>query len=72
MSPMIEDLALLNVIKEIDSRLPAYIKQFYSHKMKDDEHLMDFKADILVNIPTFIKDIDSSEMNDNTGATLNF
>lgn len=34
---MIEDLALLNVIKEIDSRLPAYIKQFYSHKMKDDE-----------------------------------
>ena len=30
MSPMIEDLALLNVIKEIDSRLPAYIKQFYN------------------------------------------
>ena len=71
MSPMIEDLVLLNVIKEIDSRLPAYIKQFYTHKMKDDEHLMDFKADILFNIPTFIKNIESNELNDNTGAALN-
>ena len=71
MSPMIEDLVLLNVIKEVDSRLPAYIKQFYTHKMKDDEHLMDFKADILFNIPTFIKNIDSNELNDNTGAALN-
>ena len=64
MSPMIEDMVLLNVIKEIDTRLPAYVKHFYNHKMNNDERLMDFKTDILVNIGSFLKEIESKELND--------
>ena len=50
-TPMLEDIILLNVIREIDERLPSYIKTHYNHKMKREERLMDFKSDILVNIP---------------------
>ena len=63
MSPMLEDLVLLNVLHEIDSRLPSFIKTHYNHKMKRDERLMDFKSDILVNIPTFLEQLDSSDNN---------
>ena len=63
MSPMLEDLVLLNVIHEIDSRLPSFIKTHYNHKMKRDERLMDFRSDILVNIPTFLEQLDSSDNN---------
>ena len=48
MTPMLEDLILLNVIREIDSRLPAFVKTHYNHKMKQEERLMDFKTDILI------------------------
>ena len=60
MSPMLEDLVLLNVIHEIDSRLPSFVKSHYNHKMRRDERLMDFKSDILVNIPTFLEQLDST------------
>ena len=72
MSPMIEDLVLLNVISKIDSKLPAYVKRYYNHKMNNDERLMDFKSDILVNIPSFISNIENSELNGlNSEASLN-
>ena len=61
MTPMLEDLLLLNVIREIDSRLPAFVKAHYNHKMKKDERLMDFKSDIMVNIPSFILQLESAE-----------
>ena len=61
MSPMIEDLILLNVIKEIDGRLPNFVKVHYHHKMKDNDRLMDFKTDMLNNIPTFLNDLDNNE-----------
>ena len=63
MTPMLEDIILLNVIREIDGRLPSFIKTHYNHKMKKDERLMDFKADILVHIPTFLEQLDSAENN---------
>ena len=63
MSPMLEDLILLNVIAEIDQRLPTLVKTHYNHKMKKEERLMDFKADILVNIPAFLEQLDISENN---------
>ena len=62
-TPMLEDIILLNVIKEIDPRLPAFIKTHYNHKMKQDERLMDFKTDILINIPTFIEQLNTIEQN---------
>ena len=60
---MLEDIILLNVIKEMDPRLPAFIKTHYNHKMKQDERLMDFKTDILINIPTFIEQLNAIEQN---------
>ena len=63
MTPMLEDLLLLNVIREIDPRLPTFVKTHYNHKMKRDERLMDFKSDILVNIPTFLEQLNTSEQN---------
>ena len=61
MSPMIEDLILLNVLKEIEARLPSFVKTHYHHKMKDNDRLMDFKTDILNNISTFLGEIDKNE-----------
>ena len=63
MSPMLEDIILLNVIAEIDPRLPTFVKTHYNHKMKKEERLMDFKADILVNIPSFLEQLDVAENN---------
>ena len=58
-TPMLEDLVLLDTIKEIDQRLPNFVKTFYFHKMKENERLMDFKTDILLNIPHFLEQIDA-------------
>ena len=63
MTPMLEDIILLNVIREIDERLPSYIKTHYNHKMKKEERLMDFKTDILINIPTFLEQLDTVDNN---------
>ena len=59
-SPMLEDLVLLNAVKEIDTRLPGVIKSFYFHKMKSNERLMDFKTDILLNVPRFLEQLESN------------
>ena len=60
-SPMLEDMILLNVIREIDERLPIFVKTHYMHKMKKEQRLMDFKSDILVNIPSFLKSLEEGE-----------
>ena len=59
MSPMLEDIILLNFISEIYSRLPSFVKTQYNHEMKKDERLMDFRTDILVNIPSFLEQLES-------------
>ena len=72
MSPMLEDVVLLNVINLIDHRLPQFIRNHYNHKMKENERLMDFKTDILVNIPSFLNEIENCEiMNSQQEASLN-
>ena len=60
-SPMFEDMILLNVIRDIDPRLPILIKNFYFHKMAKDERLMDYKTDILLNIPKFMQEINEKQ-----------
>ena len=62
-TPMLEDLILLNVLNEIDSRLPSFIKSHYNHKMSNDDKLMDMKSDILTNVPTFLKHLNGDEQN---------
>ena len=60
-SPMLEDVILLNVIKEIDQRLPNIIKAFYFHKMKREERLADFKTDILLHIPQVLEELEDKQ-----------
>ena len=67
MTPMLEDIILLNAVGIIDQRLPAYLKIHYNHKMKQEDRLMDFKADIMVNIPKFLEHLDTNQ----EGSTLN-
>ena len=60
-SATFDDYILLQVLTLIDSRLPAYIRQAYAHKMDKSHTLMDFKSDIFVNIKQFKKDIEEKE-----------
>ena len=59
-SPMLEDIILLDVVREIDPRLPSFVKTHYFHKMKKEERLMDFKTDILINVPHFLEQIEAN------------
>ena len=59
--PCFEDIIFINVLTAIDARLPGYIKSTYSHKIDKDQRLMDFKADILVNIPKFLAELEEKE-----------
>ena len=61
MSPMLEDLVLINAVGIIDHRLPGFLKMHYNHKMKEEDRLMDFKSDIMVNIPKFLEKLDSEQ-----------
>ena len=58
LGPTSEDLIFLQVLGLIDARLPAYIRQAYSHKLGKNKRLMDFKTDILVNIKKFRTELD--------------
>jgi len=60
LSPTMEDLILLNVLTLIDPRMPAHIKDHYHHLIGKSKRLMDFKADILVKIPTYLAEIPSA------------
>ena len=61
LTPMLEDLILLNVLKEIDGRLPQLVKSHYNHKLRPEERLMDVKSDILIQIPTFLELLNMGE-----------
>ena len=56
-----EDTILINVLTNIDHRLPGYIKKAYAHKLGTTLRLMDFKTDILVNIPKFLEELEEKE-----------
>ena len=71
MSPTLEDIVLLDAIKEINPKLPSIVRSHYNHKIKADERLMDFKADILVNIPLFLAEIQNAETDIEGEASLN-
>ena len=58
---MLEDLVLLNIIKEIDTRLPAFVRSHYTIKISKTNKLMDLKNDTMNNIPTILKDLEKEE-----------
>ena len=60
LGPAAEDHILLTVIKEIDPRLPEFIKTHYQLKL-ENRRLMDIRSDIFNNVTKFISDIESAE-----------
>ena len=61
LTPTFEDHILLTVLQIIDTRLPAKVREVYGPRMEDSKLLMDFKMDILTNVPKLIQDIDINE-----------
>ena len=63
LSPTFEDLILVNVLTLIDARLPVHVREHYHHHIGRDRTLMDFKSDILVQIPVFLSELDNKAQN---------
>ena len=61
LTPTFEDHILLSVIQLIDSRLPAKVREIYGPRMDNEKFLMDFKQDILCNVPKMIDDLESQD-----------
>jgi hypothetical protein len=59
LSPTFEELILVVVLSLIDSHLPGHVKNEYDNLLGKEKSLMDFKADILVKVPTFLSTIES-------------
>ena len=59
--PCFEDIIFINVLTCIDARLPGHSRSAYAHKLDKNMRLMDFKADILVNIPKFLEEMEEKE-----------
>lgn len=64
-SPTFEDHILISVLQLIDGRLPGKVREVYGPRMEDNKLLMDFKQDILINVPKLIQDIelDNAQLN---------
>ena len=54
-------MVLLNVLAEIDTRLQSHVRTYYTLKMSKEEILMDFKIDIMNNIPKFLQELYKEE-----------
>ena len=61
LTPTFEDHILLSVLQLIDIRLPLKVREIYGPRMEDSKFLMDFKQDILSNIPKMLEDLESIE-----------
>ena len=61
LTPTFEDHILLSVLQLIDSRLPYKVREIYGPRMEENKFLMDFKQDILSNVPKMLEDLESLE-----------
>jgi hypothetical protein len=57
LSPSFEELILDNVLGLIDTRLPGYVRSRYIGLMEVSNSLMEYKNDILKNVPTFLEEM---------------
>ncbi len=65
LSPTFEELILANVLSLINAGLPAFVLKNYYRLIGKTKSLMDYKADILDKVPTFL-----NEINGNLSAVL--
>jgi hypothetical protein len=54
LSPTFEDLILVNVLLLIDARLTGCVREKFHNKIEQSESLMDYKEDILENVPVML------------------
>jgi hypothetical protein len=57
LSPTFEELILENVLGLIDTRLPGHVRSHYFDLMEERDGLMDYKNDILNNVPSFLEEM---------------
>jgi hypothetical protein len=55
LSPTFEELILTVVLIIIDSRLPGHIKHEYFHLIGKNGSIMDYKTEILAEVPAFLR-----------------
>jgi hypothetical protein len=60
LSPTFEEIILVNVLGLIDTRLPEHVLDHYDNSMGGTQSMMDYKTDILVKLPIFLKEIENS------------
>ena len=63
LSPTFEELILVVVLSLIDIQLPGLVKNEYDHLLGKEKSLMDYRADILDKVPTFLSTIEASHHN---------
>jgi len=54
LSPTFEDMILANVLGLIDAGLPGCVKENYQHLIGRTKSLMDYRNDILIQVPSFL------------------
>ena len=63
LSPTLENTIVYMALKDIDSRLPAYIEQTFGHRMDRDTTLYDLQAEIFQSLPKLLTDLEVKEAN---------
>ena len=58
-SPTFENYIFLQVLEKLHPKLPAYIQEKFSHKIGENDQLMDYKKEILKNALSYIQDIEA-------------
>jgi hypothetical protein len=60
LSPTFEEMILTAVLGLIDARLPEHVLDHYDDTLGSTKSMMDYRSDILVRVPVFLKEIEDS------------
>ena len=59
---LFEDHILISVLQLIDKRLPKKVREIYGPRMEESKFIMDFKQDILTNVPKMLEELEHQEV----------
>jgi len=60
LSPTFEEMILANVLVLMSPQLPGVVRDNYVHLMGSEKGLMDYRNDILVKVPSFLAEIQTT------------
>jgi len=63
LSPTFEELIFTVVLILVDTRLPGHVKDEYFHLIGINRSIMDYKMEILAEVPAFLTAIESNHLN---------